>query len=202
MSFGENVKHHRKKNKLTQTELANMINKTIRTVQKYESGEITPTVDIVELVAEALNVTASELLGTKDMITGIVKDILREHSYTEKDSKALLPIFTNLFPDIEIPKYLSANDALEYGIYEAIASFFKDSTRVLTSASVNDYFPAYWSGGIFDPSDIRIIRNQYFEEYTHDMDKARNTLDKLARFRFDVTLKTVQELERAKKKAK
>lgn len=200
MSFGENVKRLRKKNKLTQTELANMINKTIRTVQKYESGEITPTVDIIELVAKALNVTASELLGSKDMIMDIVKEVLEEHSYTAKGGEALLPIFNNLFPEIEIPKYLSANESLEYGIYEAFSSFFKDSTKVLTSASVNDYFPAYWSGEIFDPLEIEKMRTQFFEEYNRDMDKARNTLDRLARFSFDVTLKTVQELERDRKK--
>ena len=44
---GENIKRLRKKYNLTQTELANKIDRTLRTVQKYEAGEILPPVDII-----------------------------------------------------------------------------------------------------------------------------------------------------------
>ena len=47
MITGENIKRLRKKYNLTQTELANKIDRTLRTVQKYEAGEILPPVDII-----------------------------------------------------------------------------------------------------------------------------------------------------------
>ena len=47
MITGENIKRLRKKYNLTQTELANKIGRTLRTVQKYEAGEILPPVDII-----------------------------------------------------------------------------------------------------------------------------------------------------------
>ena len=47
MVTGENIKRLRKKYNLTQTELANKIDRTLRTVQKYEAGEILPPVDII-----------------------------------------------------------------------------------------------------------------------------------------------------------
>ena len=47
MITGENIKRLRKKYNLTQTELANKIDRTLRTVQKYESGEILPPIDII-----------------------------------------------------------------------------------------------------------------------------------------------------------
>ena len=47
MITGENIKRLRKKYNLTQTELANKIDRTLRTVQKYEAGEILPPVYIV-----------------------------------------------------------------------------------------------------------------------------------------------------------
>jgi transcriptional regulator with XRE-family HTH domain len=47
MITGENIKRLRKKYNLTQTELANKIDRTLRTVQKYEAGEILPPVDIM-----------------------------------------------------------------------------------------------------------------------------------------------------------
>ena len=47
MITGENIKRLRKKYNLTQTELANKIGRTLRTVQKYEAGEMLPPVDII-----------------------------------------------------------------------------------------------------------------------------------------------------------
>ena len=47
MITGENIKRLRKKYNLTQTELANKIDRTLRTVQKYEAGEILPPIDII-----------------------------------------------------------------------------------------------------------------------------------------------------------
>ena len=47
MITGENIKRLRKKYNLTQTELANKIDRTLRTVQKYEAGETLPPVDII-----------------------------------------------------------------------------------------------------------------------------------------------------------
>ena len=47
MITGENIKRLRKKYNLTQTELANKIDRTLRTVQKYEAGEILPPDDII-----------------------------------------------------------------------------------------------------------------------------------------------------------
>ena len=38
MAIGDNIKKYRKINKMTQTELANKLNKSLRTIQKYESN--------------------------------------------------------------------------------------------------------------------------------------------------------------------
>ena len=42
--IGERIKAARKAAHLSQTELAQRLNKTMRTVQKYESGEIEPSI--------------------------------------------------------------------------------------------------------------------------------------------------------------
>ena len=42
--IGERIKSARKAAGLSQTELATRLNKTLRTIQKYESGEIEPSI--------------------------------------------------------------------------------------------------------------------------------------------------------------
>ena len=54
---------HRTAAKLSQTELADMLSKTLRTVQKYESGEIEPSIATINSIAGALNVSPAELIG-------------------------------------------------------------------------------------------------------------------------------------------
>ena len=61
--MGERIKKARKAAKLNQTELASKLNKTMRTVQKYESGEIEPSIAMVHEIAKVLNVSPTELIG-------------------------------------------------------------------------------------------------------------------------------------------
>lgn len=56
IEIGRRIKAARKAAKMSQTELANRINKTLRTVQKYESGEIAPSIDMIGQIAEVLGV--------------------------------------------------------------------------------------------------------------------------------------------------
>lgn len=55
-TIGDNIKELRKMRKLTQKELAKIIDKTERTIQKYESGDIEPPVSVLEIISEKLNV--------------------------------------------------------------------------------------------------------------------------------------------------
>ena len=66
-NIGLNIKKYRKEKGLTQTELADKLGKTLRTVQKYESGEILPSINNVYEIAEALEVFSN------DIIEGVAK---------------------------------------------------------------------------------------------------------------------------------
>ena len=56
MDIGESIKQKRKIAKLTQKELAEQINKSERMLQKYENGEVTPSLDVLKELSNALNV--------------------------------------------------------------------------------------------------------------------------------------------------
>lgn len=63
MDIGINIKNVRKKNKLTQQALANMIGKSSRTIQSYENNEVSPPLDVLTQLADVLETTVYELMG-------------------------------------------------------------------------------------------------------------------------------------------
>lgn len=63
MTLGQFIKKIRKSKKITQAELAEMIGKKTITIRKYESDEITPSIEILEKVAESLSIDVWDLLG-------------------------------------------------------------------------------------------------------------------------------------------
>lgn len=62
-SIGTRLKALRKEKKLNQTELANLLGKSLRTVQKYENGDIELSLANINDIAKKLDTTATYLLG-------------------------------------------------------------------------------------------------------------------------------------------
>ncbi|NFT04109.1 helix-turn-helix transcriptional regulator [Clostridium sporogenes] len=62
MNIGEKIKEIRKSKKLTQAQLAKQINKSERMLQKYENGEVTPSFEVIEIIAAAFGVKPYELM--------------------------------------------------------------------------------------------------------------------------------------------
>ena len=59
--INEKIKHYRKANNLTQDDLASRLNLSSRTVKRYESGEIIPSMQVLKRISEALNIDYKEL---------------------------------------------------------------------------------------------------------------------------------------------
>lgn len=62
MTIGERIKSLRKKNKLTQVQLANKINVSSQVVSNWERGYTTPSADDIAKLSGALDVSSSDLL--------------------------------------------------------------------------------------------------------------------------------------------
>ena len=62
-TFGERLKRLRKKAGLTQEKLAELLNISFKTIQRWEWGKNIPRVDDIKELAAALNVTEDELLN-------------------------------------------------------------------------------------------------------------------------------------------
>lgn len=54
-AIGQRIKQLRKRRGLNQTELAQMLKKSLRTVQKYETGEIEVSIAVVNQIADLLD---------------------------------------------------------------------------------------------------------------------------------------------------
>ena len=61
--IGERIAKQRKQFRISQTELAEQLGKSLRTVQKYESGEIDMSVSVLEQIADILKMPINYLIG-------------------------------------------------------------------------------------------------------------------------------------------
>ena len=62
MSFSENLKAARKSNKLTQQQLADLLNIDRSAVAHYEKGTAMPQAKNIQILCDVLNITFDELL--------------------------------------------------------------------------------------------------------------------------------------------
>lgn len=67
MNFGDNMMLTRKKKGLSQADLGKMIGTSGDVIGRYERGDITPSIDVVVKVADALEVSVDYLIGKTKM---------------------------------------------------------------------------------------------------------------------------------------
>lgn len=62
MKLAEQIRKHRKKNNLTQDQLATELHTTRQTISKWEQGTIEPNVQMIIQLAEKFGISTDELL--------------------------------------------------------------------------------------------------------------------------------------------
>lgn len=62
-SIGQEIQYHRKKSGYTQTVLAQKIGKGLRIVQKYERGEIAPSLSVLTAISDVLGIPLNLLIN-------------------------------------------------------------------------------------------------------------------------------------------
>lgn len=79
---GQKIRAARKQKGINQTELANLLGKSLRTIQKYESGEIEVSIAMINELAKVLDTTSTFLIG---------------YEHVQKDIHSLADIMDFLF---------------------------------------------------------------------------------------------------------
>lgn len=83
-TVGKRIKKWRKLKKITQSELGAKINKTLSSVQKYEKGNVTIPIDVLNNIAIALNIGIDNLLfGVSDSNKNIKEEVLKTFDIEE-----------------------------------------------------------------------------------------------------------------------
>ncbi|HYW97460.1 MAG TPA: helix-turn-helix transcriptional regulator [Bacteroidales bacterium] len=67
MDFGSNMMLIRKKKKLSQADLGKLIGTSGDVIGRYERGDITPSIDVVSKIADALEVSVDYLIGKSSL---------------------------------------------------------------------------------------------------------------------------------------
>ena len=81
MSIGNKIKEYRELNKMTQKDIAEILEVEPGTISKYESGIIEPNIESLKRLAETFNITVDELIKDEEKfdVTKInILEILRE----------------------------------------------------------------------------------------------------------------------------
>lgn len=99
-TIGERIKALRKKRGYNQKELADLLGKSLRTIQKYESGEIEVSIAMVNELAKVLDTTSTYLLGhqTGDFKFDSLSDVMECLFQLEKISGLRFSIETKRPP--------------------------------------------------------------------------------------------------------
>lgn len=73
MNLAKNIKHFRKKNRLTQNELADLINVNRTTISKWELDKSQPSLELIKAMAKLFNISVSVLTGEDTIIDNLEK---------------------------------------------------------------------------------------------------------------------------------
>lgn len=88
MGIGENIKKIRSDKKIKQIVLASNMGISVRTLQKYESGEIVPPMDKVQKLADTLQVSIFDLIG--DQYKAAIRDFSDGWNNKNQDEKEII----------------------------------------------------------------------------------------------------------------
>lgn len=189
--IGNAIKKRRRQLKITQKEFAERLGKSERTIQKYESGEITMKIDLIKLVADELEIPWQELLEARTDEIGIVSS---ENEFPACRFHTLSDVINALFTITEIkdiafqltcakppesPDWTSALmvDGKGSGIYNADFCLFMENwmnkLAALQSGSINQEQFETWKR-----ETLEYYSDSYFSDFISQRAKSRKAKGK------------------------
>lgn len=189
--IGNAIKKRRRQLKITQKEFAERLGKSERTIQKYESGEITMKIDLIKLVADELEIPWQELLEAKTDEIGIISS---ENEFPACRFHTLSDVINALFTITEIkdiafqltcakppesPDWTSALmvDGKGSGIYNSDFCLFMENwmnkLAALQSGSINQEQFETWKR-----ETLEYYSDSYFSDFISQRAKSRKAKGK------------------------
>lgn len=107
MNLGNTISQLRKENKLSREDLGKMAGTSGAVIGRYERNEITPSVEIANKIANALNVSLDYLVGNNTLIMkdkNIIKRIENIAKMPDKEKIQLFNVIDALIRDFNAKK--------------------------------------------------------------------------------------------------
>lgn len=103
-SIGDKLKLLRQSNKITQKELSKLINKSVSTIQKYESGSVVPSMAILKKISEIFNIDMDYFTSSRKFDTILAPS---NASIDELDESFFKQDEFKIINDVEIKDFMS-----------------------------------------------------------------------------------------------
>ena len=134
IKIGRKIREARKAANMSQSQLAYRLKKSLRTIQKYECGEILPPLHVIDAIAEILNTTTAHFIGygNQEICLDTVSDVAA--FFYQLNKKENLRFEISVKRSVEDHKWecavcFDANDAIaEMNPY--LCKFLEDFCRV------------------------------------------------------------------------
>lgn len=160
MTIGENIKKYRKIKKITQKQLSTLINKGVRTLQKYENGDITPPIKVLADIAFALGVPIKNIIGDDDNY----KEYFNGYSITDKTTP-----FTQIITNKDLCCKLNINMENVCSLLKLEENITIDSLQALCKyLGLNEYEEAFLYSMYVYKTDNDLFRIVIFYYYLKD----------------------------------
>lgn len=156
-SFGKTLAKLRKERKLTQQELADLLNVTNKTISKWETNTTAPDIDTLKRISQVLKVPVDVLLGNSKLT------VTDSHNKRKLTKKKLILLLSLLLVSIFFIYYMIANFILNTKSYSLISG--DDRFEIVGNVTIgkNRYYLSLEVKGINDKSfDNKIINNAQY----------------------------------------
>jgi len=183
--IGLRIKDARKAAKLSQTDLAMRLEKTLRTVQKYESGEIEPSIAVINDIAKILGVSPAALIGyqKQEIRLDTLSDVL--YVLNELNKKAGLhfdidikrpPHFDEWTCSLRFDGKSSAEHNSDLCLF--LERFAEERTRLETYWTDQDYFDHWFEKELAYYAETALPNREVVELSHEERLMRRNELDR------------------------
>lgn len=110
MIIGENIKKARLDKKITQKDLAKIINKSERMVQKYEKGEVEPSFEILKLIADNLDKSIYDFFDNDIYLSADEEGNMKLKKHINLTSDLIFDLIKSIYTDLDRHYWLNNSD--------------------------------------------------------------------------------------------
>lgn len=168
-NLAENLKYFRKKKKLSQAALGMLIDKSLSTIQKYESGDISPPLEVLKEIADMLGVYLIDLIGQEEIYRreGIKLDSNLVLDNFDPFIIAMFKKFKEKFETAHPHVEISNSSFIQSIITDYIARYEADM-RVYKSTTIDDFLIIENNRIKIGKDHYDILYDRYFREKMND----------------------------------